>query len=365
MTRRDLLARLARVGIGGAAAAGLLAGCGGDDSSSSNNNNDSLPYSGTLTRANTQMRSVIEQYLALNPTPIYNLTPQQARLQPSIADAVKAVLVAQGKSTAPQPVASVTDTTVPGPAGALPVRVYTPTGTGPLPVIVYFHGGGFVIATIDTYDASCRALANAAGAIVISVEYRKGPENKFPAAHEDAYAATQYIIANAAQFGGNPARVAVTGESAGGNLASAVCLLARQRGGAMPVYQALVYPVTNNDMTTPSYQANANAVPLSKPALQFFFNNYLNTPADGANPILAILKADVTGLPPATVITDDIDPLMSEGQAYAQKLQSAGIFTRYQNYPGVTHEFFGTGAVVDVANQAVAYVAAGLKTAFT
>lgn len=355
--RRVFLARLSM----GAVGAGLfLAGCG--DGSNGFTNNTDGPFSNTLNRSNSQMRAVLEELLRLNPTPLYNLTPQQARLQPTVADAVRAVLTNQGRSTAPEPVAGVRDTTVPGAAGALPVRVYTPAGTGPFPVLVYFHGGGWVIGSIDVYDSSCRALCNATPCVVVSVEYRKGPENRFPAAHEDAYAATQFILNNTAQFGGDPNRVAVGGESAGGNLASAVCMLARDRGGKMPVYQMLIYPVAGNDSNTESYVENVNAVPLSKPLVQYFLDNYLSTPADANSPLLNLLGANVTGLPPATVITAEIDPLRSEGRAYADKLQAAGITTRYRNYADVTHEFFGTGAVVDAANDAVQFAAEGLRT---
>ena len=311
------------------------------------------------------MRSVLQQYLALNPTPIYSLTPQQARLQPSVADAVRAVQQSQGKSFAAETVAGTQDITIPGPAGPLQSRMYVPSGTGPFPVLVYFHGGGWVIGSIDVYDSSCRALCNAAQCMVISVEYRKGPENKFPAAHEDAYAATQFVLNNAGTWGGDPSRVAVGGESAGGNMAAAVCLLARDRQGKMPVYQLLIYPVAGNDMNTASYQTNAAAVPLSKAAVQYFLNNYLASPTDANNPLINLVGATVdTSLPPATVITDEIDPLMTEGQTYANKLQSAGITVRYQNFTGVTHEFFGTGAVVDEAKTAVQFAAQGLQTVF-
>lgn len=323
------------------------------------------PLSGTLRRSDGQMRAVIEQFLAFNAPPVYTLPPAQARQQPTIADAVRAVLQSQNRSTAPEQVGSVRDTTVPGPAGPLPVRVYTPAGSGPFPVLVYFHGGGWVIGNIEVYDSSCRALANLAGCVVVSVQYRKGPENRFPAAHEDAYAATQYVINNAAQFGGNPARVAVGGESAGGNLAAAVCLLARDRGGRLPVHQMLVYPIAGNDFRTPSYEENADATPLSRPLMQYFFNNYLASPADANNPLIALVNANLRGLPPATVITCEIDPLRSEGQTLAARLQEAGVATRVRDYTGVTHEFFGTGAVVDKARDANRFAAEGLRAAFT
>ena len=311
-----------------------------------------------------QMKAVLTSLAALHGRPIEKLTPQEARKQPTPADAVKALLKKQGESTAPEPVGKVEDTTVPGPGGDIPVRVYTPKGDGPFPVIVYYHGGGWVIATIDTYDATPRALVNLTNAVVISVEYRKAPEHKFPAAHEDAYAALQYVAQNADKYDGDPKRVAVVGESAGGNMASAVCLLAKQRNGALPIYEVLVYPVASGTLNWPSVQENANAKPLNKPMLQWFFKYTLNSPDDAKNPLLDLVNADVSGLPPATVVTAQIDPLRSEGQAYAKHLKDAGIYVRYMNYDGVTHEFFGMSAVVDKAKAAQQFVADGLKTAF-
>ncbi|MES2461632.1 MAG: alpha/beta hydrolase [Armatimonadota bacterium] len=371
--RRSAFAPAAGLGL---TAVGLtfLAGCGGGSGSAILPNpsptvtaspSPSLAYSGTLERSDAQMRAVIQKFLSFNAPPVYTVTPQQARTLPTIADAVRGVLQDQGRSTAPEPVASVQDRTVPGPAGAIPVRVYTPSGTGPFPVTVYYHGGGWVIATIDTYDSSCRAIANAAQTVVVSVEYRKGPENRFPAAHEDAYVAFQYVANNTAEFGGDPSRVATAGESAGGNLAVAVGLMSRDRGGKLPVYQLSVYPIADNDTTRPSYNENAEAVPLNRPSMQYFFNNYLNTPAEGDNPLISLVQANLAGLPPTTVITAEIDPLRSEGQDLATRLTAAGVSTRYRNYTGVTHEFFGTGAVVDKGKEAVAFAAEGLRSAFT
>lgn len=319
----------------------------------------------TPPKADNQMQSVLDQLAVLHPKPLEKLNAQEARMQPTPADAVKALLKKQGKSTDPEPVAKVEDSTIPGPAGAIPIRVYTPDGSGPFPVLVYFHGGGWVIADLNTYDSTPRALVNLTHAVVISVEYRHAPENKFPAAHEDAYAATQYVLKNAVQMNGDPMRVAVGGESAGGNLAASVCLMARDRKGMMPVYQMLVYPVTNYAFDTPSYKENAKAKPLNKPMMQWFFRQTIKSPADGKNPYLSILRANVAGVPPATVITDQIDPLRSEGKAYADRLEAAGIKVRYRNYDGVTHEFFGMGAVVDKAKDANQYAAEGLVAAFT
>ncbi|CAN5560837.1 hypothetical protein BH23CHL4_BH23CHL4_25730 [soil metagenome] len=180
-----------------------------------------------------------------------------------------ALLAKRGESTAPQPVAGISLLVVPGPApeGIL-IRAYLPEGTGPFPIIVYYHGGGWVIAGLNGYDASCRALCNAAGALVLSMDYRMAPENPFPAAMDDAYAALQWAIGSAASLDGEPARVAVVGESAGGNLATVSCLRARDEGAPLPVHQVLVYPVNNYAFDTPSYAEFENAVPLSRPAME-------------------------------------------------------------------------------------------------
>ena len=320
----------------------------------------------SLDRADPQMRAVLQQLASMQTAPLDTLTPAQARQQPSAADAVKALLQKQNKSTAPQPVGNVADRTVPGPAGDVPVRVYTPQGTGPFSVLVYFHGGGFVIASIDTYDASARALCNAANCVVVSVGYRLAPENKLPAAHEDCYAVTQYVMNNAAEFNANASQVAVGGESAGGNLAADMCLMARDRSGKMPVHQLLVYPLAGFDFGTPSYRVNSGAVPLSRPLVQWFFYYALPDANFGTNPLVDLAgSASVTStLPSATVITDQIDPLMSEGKIYADKLQKAGVSVRYQNYEGVSHEFFGMAAVVDKAKAANKFAADGLKDGF-
>lgn len=324
----------------------------------------SMAQAQTPPKPDPQMQAVLDQLGALGGKPIEKLTPAQARLQPTPADAVKALLKKEGKSTDPEAVGSVQNTTVPGPAGPIPIRVYTPSGDGPFPVIFYIHGGGWVIATMDTYDASPRAMVNLTNAMVVSVEYRKAPEHKFPAAHEDCYAALQYVMKNAATMKGDPKRVAVMGESAGGNMASAICMMARDRKGMMPLYEALVYPVANTNFNTPSYLVNAKAKPLNKAMMQWFARHTVKNASDAKDPYLAILKGNVKGLPPATVITDEIDPLMSEGQAYAAKLKKAGIVVRYRNYMGVTHEFFGMGAVVDKAKDAEQFAADGLKSAF-
>jgi len=314
---------------------------------------------------NPQMQAVLDQFAALHPLPLPTLTPEQARQQSSTTDALQGIQAARGLAPAVEPVGRIDHIRIPGPGGLILARVYTPSGTGPFPVTVYFHGGGWVIANLDTYDPSCRALCNAADSIIVSVAYRQAPEHTFPAAPEDAYAALRWVQTNATTIGGDPRRVAIAGESAGGNLAAVTCLIARDRGTPQPVYQVLVYPITNDDFNTPSYLEQAMAVPLDRPSMMWFFRYYLRTPADGANPYVSPLRAQsLRGLAPATVITDQFDPLRSEGEAYAARLRAAGVAVQATRYNGVTHEFFTMSAVVDEATQAVAEAAAGLRSAF-
>ena len=316
-------------------------------------------------KPNPQMQAVLDQLAALGPKPIETLSPEEARKQPSAADAVKALLKKTGKSTDPEPVAAVKDITIPGPAGKIAARVYTPKGDGPMPVLVYWHGGGWVLADLDTYDSSCRALCNAAGCVVVSCDYRHAPEHPFPAAADDAFAAYQWVLKRAADVGGDGKRVAVAGESAGGNLAAGVAIRARDTKVTPPLYQVLVYPVTNNNLDTPSYTQHADAKPLNKPMMKWFFAHSIgNQPSVVGNPLAFPLQADLSNLPPATVITADIDPLRDDGKMYAEKLMKAGVKATHENYEGVTHEFFGMGAVVDDAKKAVAKAADGLKGAF-
>ena len=351
----------------------VIGGCGGDSSSdvvtalsgsSANTNPANVAAATTQSVPSSRMKAVLDQLAALGAKPIDTLTVAQARTQPTPADAVKALLVKEGKSTAPEAVGSVVDRTFPGPAGPIPITIYTPAGSGPFPVALYIHGGGWVIADRKVYDSSARALTNAAGAIIVSTDYRLGPENRFPAAHDDTFAAYQWVLANATSLNGDPTRLAVVGESAGGNLAASIAIQARDQGVPLPLHQVLIYPVTNYAFDTPSQVANPDSAPLSTKGLKWFYERYLNSPADGANPRFSVLRANLQGLPPATVINADIDPLRSEGAAYAQRLIAAGVKVDYRNYSGVTHEFFGMGAVLDEAKLAVAQAALGLRQAF-
>ena len=313
-------------------------------------------------KAEPNMQKVLDAMASLKPTPIENLSPEEARKQPSAADAVKKVLSDAGQSTAPEPGVTMKTQTVQGKGGSFPVHIFTPEGKGPFPIIVYYHGGGFVIADTKVYEASVRALAKGAKAIVVSADYRRAPEHKFPTQPEDAFAAYKWAIDNASQFNGDPTRVAVAGESAGGNLATVVSMMARDQKAQLPVHQLLVYPVVDNDMNNASYKKNANAKPLNKAMMGWFFKHY---GADPKSPYALPLKAtSLKGLPPATVITAEIDPLMTEGKAYADRLQKEGVAVNYKHYAGVTHEFFGMGAVVPKAKEANDFATGELSKAF-
>ncbi len=313
------------------------------------------------------MQAILNELAAFKAPPIEQLSPRNAREVPLAGDAVTAYLAKQGKTVAPEAVGDIAHRLLPAlDSDNILVRIYTPKGTGPFPVIVYYHGGGWVIANLDKYDSSARALTNAAQAIIVSVAYRQAPEHQFPAAVADAYTAYLWVTKNAATIHGDAKHIAVVGESAGGNLATVVSLLALQHGDPLPVYQVLVYPVAQLATTnTPSAKTYATAIPLNTPMLKWFGGYYLATPAEATNIYASpLLAADLKGLPPTTIIAAEIDPLLSEGQAYAKRLQAAGVPVVYQLYKGVTHEFFGMGAALPEAKQAVALAAKGLIAAF-
>jgi acetyl esterase/lipase/short-subunit dehydrogenase len=316
----------------------------------------------TMSRANREMRHVLEHLEMLGGEPIEQLTPEEARRQPTPAEAVMALLRKHGKSAEPEEVGSVVERTIPGPGGPLPVRIYAPRGAGPFPVIVYTHGGGWVIATNDTYDSSARALCNAVGAVVMSVEYRKAPEHQFPAAHEDAYAAYVWALANAAEINGDPYRIALAGESAGGNLAISTAVIARDRGVRLPAHILAVYPIADGNTDSESYEENADAKPLNRPMMQWFLHHYLRGAPDTGHPLISLIHADLHGLPPVTLIAAEIDPLRSDSDHLYDRLRDSGVRVKYHLYKGVTHEFFGMGAVLSEARKAVNKAAAALSS---
>ena len=325
----------------------------------------SAPMTGTMAAPDAEMQLVLAQLQSLGGKPIESLSAAEARRQPTPADAAKKQMAQEGKSTAPDPAVASTDRMIPGPGGPLPVRIYTPrTGSGPWPVIVYYHGGGWVIADRNVYDGGARALSKLASAVVVSVDYRQGPEHRFPAAHDDAFATYRWALTNAASMNGDPARIAVAGESAGGGLAVATAVMARDRKVQMPVAVVSVYPIAGTDTTTPSYVENANAKPLNRAMMSWFFDKYLNGPADRANPRVNLVAADLRGLPPTTIINAQIDPLRSDGEILARKLRDAGVDVQQRTYAGVVHEFFGMGSVVSKAAAAQQMAAEALRRTF-
>ena len=266
----------------------------------------------------------------------------------------------------PPVVAGVENRRIPGPAGEIPVRIYTPGGPKPLAAFVYFHGGGWVVCTLDTHDTICRALANAIPAIVVSVDYRLAPEHKFPVPAEDAYAATRWVAEHATTLGADASRLAVGGDSAGGNLAAVVALMARDRGGPTLGYQLLTYPVIDASMSTPSYTDNAEGYLLTKSTMAWFWNHYLRSDEDRRNPYASPIAAkELCGLPPATILTAEFDPLRDEGEAYAARLQQDGVPVRLTRYDGLIHGFFNMRAVFPQAEAAQEAAAADVRAAFS
>jgi len=265
-----------------------------------------------------------------------------------------------------RPVARVEDRPLDTTAGRLAVRVYTPVETSePLPVVAYFHGGGWVIMGIDTHDGICRRLAVATGAIVVSVEYRLAPEHRYPAALDDCFAATQWLAEHAAEVGGDPNRLAVAGDSAGGNLAAAVSLQARVRGPRL-AGQALFYPVTDAARDTASYRDNSDGYLLTEHDMVWFWDCYLGPDGDPADPFASPLRAaDLSGLPPAIVITAEYDPLRDEGEAYARHLDGFDVPVELHRFDGMIHGFLGMEQLVPEADQAMGRAASFLRGAFS
>lgn len=314
-----------------------------------------------------QMQEVMDAHAALEPKPIEELDPKEARKQPTPADAVEKVLEQRGESTAPEEVADVDDrkiahadgSTMPM-MGRIPIRIYTPLGDGPFPVLVYVHGGGFVIADLDVYDSSPRALANAASCIVVSCHYRQGPEDPWPAAHDDVFEAYTWVLDHLEEIGGD-SRLAIAGESAGGNLALSTAIRARDEGLTLPLHQLLVYPIADADLSKPSFVEYADAKPLNTPMMKWFGKHYR---PDESDPRYAVAQANLEGLPPTTIVNAEVDPLRDDGKALAEKLEAAGVEVERRKYDGVTHEFFGMGAAVDTAKEAVEYAAGRISASF-
>ena len=326
-----------------------------------------MAQTGTAFKADPDMQAVLDQLGAMGGKPIEGLTPEEARRQPTPADAVMALLKKQGKAITPEalvPGVSSVDREIPGAAGNIPARIYTPDGAGPFPVVVYFHGGGWVLADKQVYDGGARGLSKQARAVVVSVDYRLAPAHKFPAAWDDAFAAYKWVAANAASVKGDPTRLALAGESAGGNLALATAIAARDAGVQAPLHVLAVYPVgQTGNLATQSYQDSATAKPLNKAMIGWFVDKLLARPADKSDPRLDLVNAKLAGLPPVTLINAQIDPLREDGALLEAALKNAGVKVTRTVYAGVTHEFFGMAAAVKKAADAQAQAGKALSDA--
>lgn len=301
---------------------------------------------------------LLEQMAAAGGPAIHELPPAAAR------EMAVGFMALAGE---PEEVAENQEIMIPGPGGPIPVTVTTPKGAGkgPLGCLIYYHGGGWVIGDRATLHPTVTRLANQAGCKVVSVEYRLAPEHKFPAPFDDCYAALEWVAANAASIGVDPNKLAVGGDSAGGNLAAAVALKARDTKGPGIKFQVLVYPVTDHNLNTPTYQSNADGYLLTKQLMEWFWNHYISGPADSANPYVSPLRASsLSGLPPAVVYTAEFDPLCSEGEAYVKRLKEAGVQVSHKRYDGQIHAFWQMAGVFPAAADAIADAAGHLKKAF-
>jgi acetyl esterase len=302
-----------------------------------------------------QARTLLDQIEAMGTPPMSEQTPDEAR--------AGFLLLASIAGAAEEPVPT-EDRSVPGFDGNdIPVRVYRPQSDAPLPIVVYFHGGGFVIGDIVTHDTTCQRLAAGVPAVVVSVDYRLAPEHRFPAAVDDCEAATKWVSAHAADLGGDPARLAVAGDSAGGNLAAVIARRARDAGGPPIAFQLLVYPGTDMTRSLPSHTENGTGYLLDAAAMRWFLENYL-ADADPKQPDASpLFVEDLSGLPPAFVLTAEFDPLRDEGEAYADRLRAAGVKVTSSRYDGMIHGFYGLDSIFDSSKKATAETVLALRDA--
>jgi acetyl esterase len=274
--------------------------------------------------------------------------------------------VMRGRPKRNDPVGSIEDRPLPGPAGGIPVRIYHPAGgAGPHPIVVYFHGGGWVLGTLDTHDDVCRTLVNRSGVLLVSVGYRRAPEHRFPAPLDDCVAVVRWCASHGAEIGGDAGRVAVAGDSAGGNLATAAALRLRDESGPRLAVQALIYPVTDFGFETASYREYAEGFGLTRGLMRYFWTSYLADPTDGGQAYASPLNAaNLSGLPPALILTAQYDVLRDEGEAYAARLGQAGVSVRCTRYLDMNHGFIQLAGLCDPALHGLEEVADALRTAF-
>jgi len=304
-----------------------------------------------------QAQSLVDAVAAVGAPPISALSAHEG------AAAARAGMHVVATNMGPGPeLAKVENLAIPGPVGEIPARVYVPDGTGPLPATLFFHGGGWVAGDLDTHDAVCRHLAKESDCVVLAVDYRLAPEHTYPAAIDDAYAATAWVAENADSLGVARDRLAVCGDSAGGNLAAATAIRARDSGGPAIAFQGLIYPVTDDDFERESYVSNAQGYVLTRDSMKWFWELYVPNASDRKNPLAAPMKVEsVEGLPPALVLTAEYDPLRDEGEAFGERLSAAGIPSRVTRYDGMIHGFIRYTKIVDRALEAVHEMAAALK----
>ncbi len=306
-------------------------------------------------------QAVIDETEALPVPPSDGLSPESAR------DRLEGIMA----ELPTEEVAATHNYAIPGPATTerdIPVRVYEPDAEPPYPLLVFFHGGGFTAGSLDTHDNICAALTNRADCLTVSVDYRLAPENPFPAAVEDAFAALQWADSYADKLNADPDRIAVAGDSAGGNLAAAVTLVARDQGGPAITYQGLIYPGTASPVvhSLESHDENAVGYFLEMDTVEFYYHNYVQSPAHVRNAYASPLLADdVGGLPPATVITAGFDPIRDEGIAYAEKLADAGVDVTHDHYPGAIHAFVSMPEAIPAGAEALDELGADLASAFS
>ncbi len=310
-----------------------------------------------LRQLDPQAKLLIEKAEAAGNPELYELDPLTARKQ--FLELSKAVDVK------PMNVGSVENQLIPGPAGKIALRFYRPTGVqGNAPALIFFHGGGWVIGDLDSHDGICRWICSRSGCVVASVDYRMAPEHKFPAPLEDCLAATFWVTANGEALGIDTARIAVGGDSAGGNLAAVVSQQVRDQGGPPIAYQLLVYPATDLTMSEASHQELAEGYRLTKPLMEWFIDHYLNNDSERTDPrVSPLLCDDLNGLPKALVITAGFDPLRDEGVRYADKLSSSGVETTHVCYDGMIHGFFSMGGWLEKSREALDYTSQKLSEA--
>ncbi|WP_019412638.1 alpha/beta hydrolase [Paenisporosarcina sp. TG20] len=304
---------------------------------------------------NPKIQYFLEQMNTMPAASMDQITPEAMR------SLENAQLAAQQKET----VEKVEDITIPLAGRNIPIRLYIPKGEGPYPALVFYHGGGWVLGSIESHDAICRELANLAACVVISVEYRLAPEHKFPSAVNDAYESLEWVASHAAELGIDPDRIAVGGDSAGGNLATVACLIAKERNGPHVVHQLLLYPSAGPATDYPSMAENGEGYLLTGEMMKWFQSHYLQNAEDRIHPYLSpILSDNLEGLPSTTILTAQYDPLRDVGIAYAEKLQSHGVEVFHKNYEDLIHGFANFTSFVPEARQAVVDGTEELKKAF-